>query len=277
MAEAEKAFEGMVVKGLYAKLALILETMPNDMRPQGNNSHFHYDYWTLDQISGYFRNRFGELGIAFMADVETFDIREHETSKGGKSFLTTLLVLFTLTDHETGQTVSGHGIGQGDDPGDKGANKAFSGALKYWLLKAFVVGGDDAEADERTDQRSERRARRAQEDDRPVRIGDSSIEGIARGGRSNKTSTVQIRQIRELAKDLNWNATGAARRISEWVGDEIELPEDVETHGEALVSYLEALNADDAGTVITKMLELRDEQRDEDKNDDDRYDGRSDP
>lgn len=269
---AEEVFTDELPKGIHAKLSLILATMPENMRPEGSNKFFHYDYWSLDQISGYFRNRFGDLGLSFLADVVDFDIREHTTAKEGRSFLTTLKVKFRIHDWATGEWIEGHGIGQGDDPGDKGANKAFSGALKYWLLKTFIVGGEDSEADERTDKRSESRGRRRGSDDEEQRvvIGESKIEGIKRGGRANKTTDAQISQIRHLAKDLNWNAAGAARRISEWLGDELELPEEPEEHADALVRYLEGLDADDAGSIITKMIDLRDAPDEDDEDNRDR-------
>lgn len=259
---AKEEFAGDLPKGVHQKLNLILRSLPDDMRPAGRNAHFKYDYWSLDQISGFFRNRFAELGLSFMADVKSFDIHEHSTGKGGVSLLTTALVLFTITDSDTGDTISGHGIGQGDDPGDKGANKAMSGALKYWLLKTFIVGGEDSEADDYTDRRNDP----GRDERRDVKITESHIEGIQRGGRANKTTDAQIRQIRHLAADLTWTAIGTARRLAEWLDEEWELPEEPEEQGPALLRYLERLDADDAGLVITKMIDLRDTP-DEDAND----------
>lgn len=266
---AKTIFADDLPKGVRQKLNMILRAMPDDMRPEGNNKHFHYDYWTLDQISGFFRSRFRDLELDLNIDVIEYDIREHSTAKEGRSFLTTIKVLFTVTDIDTGESISGHGIGQGDDPGDKGANKAMSGALKFWLLKRFLVGGEDAEADEQTDRRDERSERRrssdSRDDERKVTIGPSSIEGIKRGGRANKTTDAQLKQIRVLARELDWNAAGAAHRISEWLGDELELPEEPEKQGDALIRYLEGLDSDDAGTVVTKMIDLRDAPDEDDE------------
>ncbi len=53
----------------------------------------------------------------------------------------------TLTDCETGYAETYGWIGQGDDPSDKAINKACTGAVKYFLLKNFLLPtGDDAEA-----------------------------------------------------------------------------------------------------------------------------------
>lgn len=251
--------------GLYQKMAHIMANMP-DMQPEGKNAHFTYKFWQTDQITGYFRSIFGKLGLAFLVDVEGYEIVEHATGKGGRSANTNLHVRFTLVDIDTGEQCSGRMVGQGDDPGDKGANKAIAAATKYWLLKTFLLGGIDAEADEDTDRRTS-----GEREERQVRIGKSKIEGIGRGGRANKATDVQIRQIAELAKDLNWNALGAARRISEWVGDDLDLSDTPpEEHREALRRYLDGLSADDAAKVLNNMVELRDaaEEPEKDTSDD---------
>ena len=264
--KAHEVFGSDVLKGIHDKIAYTMGQI-GLMDKEGVNKFHKYQYWSDDQISGYFRSWFSKLGITFRVSVESFDIREHETKSEGRSFLTTGLYRFTLTDVETGETVSDTMLGQGDDPGDKGSNKAVTGAVKYWLLKTFLIGGEDAEADERTD----RRTTSHREESRDVVVGDSHIEGIARGGRANKTTDAQIRQIRVLARDLNWNALGAARRISEWLGDELEMPDEPEAQGDALISYLEHLDADDAGSVITKMVDLRDAPENTKEDDDDGY------
>lgn len=276
VAAAEAAFGDDIVAGLPDKMAHIMGQI-GLMDKEGENKFHRYKYWSDDQISGYFRSWFARLGITFRVSVESFDIREHETKSEGRSFLTTGVYRFTLTDVKSGETISDTMLGQGDDPGDKGSNKAVTGATKYWLLKTFLIGGEDAEEDERTDKRAETRRsgrdRGADDESQRVVIGESKIEGIQRGGRANKTTDAQIRQIRHLAVDLKWNAVGTARRVTEWLGDELELPEDPEAQPDALLRYLEGLDADDAGTIITKMVDLRDApDEDNDHGDDDERD-----
>ncbi len=54
--------------------------------------------------------------------------------------------IFEITDLETGYTVAHNWIGQGDDPSDKAISKATTNALKYFLLKNFLLPTfDDAE------------------------------------------------------------------------------------------------------------------------------------
>ena len=234
--------------GLYTKLVAVMASLEG-MTPQGSNRHFSYDYWETNQVTGVFRPLFVKHGLSFMSDVVDFDIR----SRGEKSLLTSLKVLFTITDIETGETISGHGFGQGDDTGDKGANKAFAGALKYWLLKTFLVGGEDAEADERTDRRASR------DEARNVTVTDSEISGIARGGRSTNATDVQVKRIRNLATDNKFDAGKTADLIEDILDVRIELPEDPEEVGPAFVRSLESMSADDAGKVIQSMEKMADD------------------
>lgn len=238
--------------GLYTKLVAVMASLEG-LAPQGSNRHFSYNYWETNQVTGVFRPLFVRHGLSFMSDVVDFDIRP----RGEKSLLTSLKVLFTITDIETGETISGHGFGQGDDAGDKGANKAFAGALKYWLLKTFLVGGDDAEADERTDRRASR------DDARSVTVSDSEITGIARGGRSTNATDVQVKRIRTLAADNKFGAGKTADLIEDILNVRISLPEDPEEIGPAFVRYLEGMGADDAGKVIQYMEKMSDDVPDE--------------
>jgi hypothetical protein len=251
------AVPDMPLKGIHAKLAWIMDTLPTGLEPSGWNRNQKYGFWEAGQITGLFRARFGALGISFLPDVLSFDVREHATKSEGRSYLTTIMVRFTLTDTETGETVSGTGIGQGDDPGDKGSNKALTGAVKNWLMKLSLVGGEDAEADERTDERAQAPSRGTQRVSRDVVIEDSHIEGIQRGGRANKATDVQIRQVRELARDLHLGPGGVADLMLEVLETGVALPAENEDQGPALLNALETLSAESIGKLIAWMAEIK--------------------
>lgn len=234
---------------IHTKMVAILGQM-GSLVPTGKNSHFRYEYFESTEVAGTFRSLFIKHGLSFMADVVDYDVQP----RGAKAMLTTMRVLFTITDTETGETVSGHGLGQGDDPGDKGSNKAFAGALKYWLLKTFMVGGEDAEADRQTDQRGDR----DREDD--VVVEDSNITGIERGGRSSKITDVQVKRISKLANDLGYGVTKLANLLEDVLGEEIELEgEDPDDERRALKKFVESLPADAAGNVIQYMEKMQED------------------
>jgi hypothetical protein len=60
-------------------------------------------------------------------------------------YLTTVTLDVTLVDGESGDMMTTTWIGQGLDNSDKGYYKAYTGAIKYFLLKTFLIStGDEA-------------------------------------------------------------------------------------------------------------------------------------
>jgi hypothetical protein len=78
-----------------------------------------------------------------------------KTTKEGE--LTTIEMVFRFQNTEDPKDFFDvPSVGQGVDKGDKGAYKAMTGAKKYMISLAMLIeAGDDAEADETTDKRTE--------------------------------------------------------------------------------------------------------------------------
>lgn len=72
--------------------------------------------------------------------------------------LTTIKVVYTIIDAETGYMSQATVFGQGQDKGDKGAYKAATGAEKYFLLKALMIPTQDDPENEAPPARTERPA-----------------------------------------------------------------------------------------------------------------------
>jgi hypothetical protein len=54
---------------------------------------------------------------------------------------------YVLVDSESGETMTCTWFAESDDSNDKGVNKAATAALKYWLLKTFIIPtGDDPDS-----------------------------------------------------------------------------------------------------------------------------------
>jgi hypothetical protein len=230
---------------LVGKLAAIIGAI-GPRRPQGTNKFHKYDYFSDEQISEIFQKPLAEAGIIIVPQVRSYEITPNSTQKGDQTFLTTILVDYLITDGVESLTATG--IGQGDDPGDKGANKAMTGAMKFMLLKLAQIGAaSDAEADERTDSR---RAATA-----PV-VGPSNIEGVERGGRQPRGTQAQIQRIRMLARDLHIDAHGVGRVVKNVIGDDVELPEEGEA-GPMMVAYLGTLKADQLGAIVSALEEAK--------------------
>ena len=246
---------------LATKLAMIMADV-GDRAPEGKNSHFSYKYFTDKQLSGIFQSRFARYGIIMVPEVLQHEIIEGKTNKDKTTYLTNLMVRFTFYDGATGETISGVGFGQGDDPGDKGANKAMTGATKYFLIKTFQIGGEaDAEADDATDQRTTAPMRAQVTEKRPAKVTQSQPKGeVKKGGRQQNATEAQVMRIAQLSKELNINAAGVGRVVGKVTDSEVTLTEGKER--EELRALLGSLSSDFLGEVVRRLEEAKGRQGD---------------
>ena len=263
-AEAAEAVANMVLsddlakRPVIVKLARIMASLPT-LDPTGVNKFHNYKYITDKQVNGVIRPRMAKERLMVIPDVVEESWVETPTAKGGTSWTTKLKINFTVIDGDSGDTISGHGFGYGDDTGDKGANKALTAAMKYWLIKLFQIGGeDDLEADDRADERAAQRQSGAGPQV-PTVIGDAKdIGNVERGGHQDKISSAQMRQIGALTRDLELTPEGLAERFDRYLGFAIELEPDVEV-SDQVKKALMALSGDDAGVLLSKLVDEKDD------------------
>lgn len=121
---------------LFAKLAKImgkLERLPK----RGRNAHFGYEFVTDADVSDTVRSLLADAGIAFFANMRD---AQYSGDKVVARFT------FTFADSSTGAVWSCDWVGEGQDKQDKGTAKAATSALKYFLLKTFILStGDPAD------------------------------------------------------------------------------------------------------------------------------------
>lgn len=229
-----------------------------DRKPEGKNSHFSYAYYTDKQLSGIFQQRLARVGVILVPRVLSHEIIEGKTNKGGTTYLTNLMVEFSFHDGHTGETLTGAGFGQGDDPGDKGANKAMTGALKYFLIKTFLIGDEaDAEADTATDERTSAPVRNAVREQRPAQVQKTDQGGeVKKGGRQQSGTEAQVMKIRLLAKELNMQAVNIGKVVEKVTGSEVVLTEGKE--GEELLTLLGSMSSKDLGEVVQRLETAKD-------------------
>lgn len=238
---------------LRQKLAEVILSI-GPVEPGGFNAFHKYKYFSDEQISAIFKDKLASRNIIIVPQVLDYEVREYATDKDKHSFLTTMKIMWTIMDGDNDEEIIAVTVGQGDDPGDKGANKAMTGAFKYFLLKMGIIGaGSDAEADERTDQRTSR----ARPGGNNIRVGQSNIEGVQRGGRSTNATDAQVQRIRLLAKDLELTPVGVALIIGEVLDKAVDLG--TEDPGPPLVQFLGGLDAESIGKIIQRMSDMKTE------------------
>lgn len=139
------------VPGIFKKMAKVMEKISR-VPKNGKNKFFNYDYVTEADLTDHIRPILAEEGIAFTSTVleATKTPVEKEGSKENKEgAISTVKMLFRLIDADDGSSIESVFLGEGSDKGDKGFYKAYTGCVKYFLMKTFLVAtGDDPENDD---------------------------------------------------------------------------------------------------------------------------------
>lgn len=130
--------------GLYLKIARIMGNVAR-IPKRGRNDFHKYDFVTEGDVVDAIRTQLSEERIAFFARMLSFE----QVPAGEKSVKTSAAFEFIFADADTGDVMVCPWHGEALDNGDKGVNKAATAALKYFLLKTFMIstGEDDADGE----------------------------------------------------------------------------------------------------------------------------------
>ena len=130
---------------LVSKLVTVMSSISR-IAKTGHNSHQHYDYVTEADVLEAVRTELAKQKIFVFTSVESISRQEQ---------ITTVQLLHTFVDSESGEIFQVKSAGEGWDKGDKGGYKAVTGAMKYFLVKNFLLpSGDDPEKDEVVNQKT---------------------------------------------------------------------------------------------------------------------------
>lgn len=142
----------MTERTLVKKLAEVMKAV-GGVPKKGYNAFHKYNYAREADILDAVRDELAKRHVILVPSVESYELRDVKTQKG-EDRLTSVLMRFTAMDGESGESFSFGMLGQGQDPGDKGAYKAETGAEKYAVKKLFMLGDEEAdpEADTKTDE-----------------------------------------------------------------------------------------------------------------------------
>lgn len=130
---------------LFKHMAEVLAEVER-VKKNGFNKFFNYRYATESDLVDVLRPALAKHHIAVfftVLDIQTIDM------KGAKNGdIARIHVRATFACGETGETYDVDWYGDGQDPSDKALNKAYTAAVKYLLLKTFLVStGDDPDAE----------------------------------------------------------------------------------------------------------------------------------
>jgi len=118
------------------------------IKKNGRNQFHKYNYASEADVSARFSEALSAHGVYMSTSVLERHCLPFKTKKGEDWFLITVKVEMTFSDSESDEKITIHSFGDGADSGDKGVYKAITGAVKYGLMKNFLVEtGDDPEKD----------------------------------------------------------------------------------------------------------------------------------
>lgn len=131
---------------LAQKLAEILAGVGR-IEKKGTNAFHKYQYVMEADLVEAVRAKLAEKKIFISSSAKRTEVVE--IPKGNLIQAVALLyVEYTFRDAETGETIVVDGVGEIDQDGGKGIYKAQTGAMKYMLMKNFLIAtGDDPEQD----------------------------------------------------------------------------------------------------------------------------------
>jgi hypothetical protein len=183
----------------------------------GRNEHHGYNYATEGDVMAAVKTALIERKLLLLCAATP-------VSRTGN--LTTVAQGFTWVDVETGDGLALPWVAEGSDPGDKGAYKAATGGLKFFLLKNLQIPtGDDPEAGEQTPAAATISADEMA--DRAVASGAAREEAPDRragqaGGGARTATDRQKGMIRGRAKDAGISNADLKQVVQEVAGNEIE-------------------------------------------------------
>lgn len=131
---------------LLQKLAKVRREVPR-IEKRGENAFHHYAYAKAEDIADELGKRLADLGIIVARRGLKLTRSDVVTVKGGKESMVEVECDYGFIDADSGEELWQPAYGEGRDSGDKAPYKAFTGALKYFLIQAFLLAtGDDPEA-----------------------------------------------------------------------------------------------------------------------------------
>jgi hypothetical protein len=198
---------------LFGKIASVMSKV-RILEKTGENKYDHYTYVTADAIATRIGAALGEAKVALLPSIIAAETGEYTTQKGGSNFRTVVHMQITLACGESGATWTSDWYGEAIDRSDKSISKAAVSAVKYFLLKTFLLaGGDEEDAD----------ASSPTIDDEPVAkvralLSDEQLETLQTLGRTYYGNAWGKEQVR-LSKVAS---TGTVARIADLMPQEAD-------------------------------------------------------
>ena len=132
---------------LMGKLAKAAGAMGGVER-DGRNKDQGYSYVSYEEAAVVIRRALSEIGIAMTLHQREMTISQGQTASGKAKTIVNMTLDVTFADGETGAMKIVQAHGQGEDMQDKAIPKALTAAVKYGLMRCFLLSTrEDIDAD----------------------------------------------------------------------------------------------------------------------------------
>lgn len=134
-------------KNLKQKLNAVMAGVGR-LKKDGHNAFQNYDYVSEANVVETVGQLLVENGVTPSVSLKYHWQVERAAKDGGLNVHSFVVLTCRFLDTESDEEMSEDWLGEGQDKGDKGFYKAYTGAQKYWLMKTFLIPtGDDPECD----------------------------------------------------------------------------------------------------------------------------------
>lgn len=186
---------------IYKKLLTVMKCI-GTLEKRGQNKSQGYDYLMAEDVLEEVRQKFGEVGLVLLPTCKTQEIISGQTQKGTANYLTRVEMDYTICDVDTGEKLTFSWQGLGQDTGDKGLYKAYTGAIKYFLRNLLLIPTtDDPENDG--------------SEPKPKRQSDT---GNSQAGQTKTISEAQAKRLFAIARQNGWSSDSVTALVKRYKG-----------------------------------------------------------
>lgn len=213
------------------------------IQKQGRNDFHKYNYAAAAQVLEKVNESCVENGIATIAIPEVLTVETPTNRSGAQENRVTVHMAVTLVNiDDPKEQMTLHGIGCGQDAGDKAVMKAQTAAMKYaWMMGLQISTGDDPEADTDVDKR---------------------MHGEQKKQSTQKTAQQSTQKVASLRDDpafaLDWGKVSELTEALGWKKPEVQ-PWAKERMGMAFKD-MKQVDVDELARLMQEELDNRDKQ-----------------
>jgi hypothetical protein len=205
-------------KSLVKKLSEVMKQVKY-IEKKGFNKFHGYKYATESDVAEKVREVLAEQNVMMVPNLVQHSMREHVNAKGKTEYIVAVDMEFKFYDGDSGEELTFHMSGEGQDAGDKGIYKAITGAQKYALMKVFMIPtGDDPEADNSVDERNESQNNQPSKGqaatEKQLNLITKLLADVAKAMNITKEESYKTLQ-KHMKKDMEWFTPADASKAIE--------------------------------------------------------------